>query len=158
MDGGDLAALESYLVDCIARLEPGQRAKLGRKIGSELQKANAARIAAQEDPDGAPFTPRKRPRRLRSRAGGRSRRKQGPMFLRARNRQNLRVKANASESRVGFVGAMARIMGVHQDGLEDTVTRDPSSPSVRYPVRRVLGFGPEDRLTVLELVDAHLRG
>ena len=80
------------------------------------------------------------------------------MFLRARARQHLRVQATASESRVGFVGAMARIMTVHQEGLEDTVTRDPSSPVAQYPMRRVLGFGPEDRLKVLELVDAHLRG
>lgn len=158
MEGAELAALEAYLVDFLGRLEPGERTKLGRRIGAELQKANAQRIGENVDPEGAAFTPRKRPRRLRSRGAGGRRRKTGKMFLRAKAKQHLRVKANQTESRVGFVGAMARIMGVHQGGLEDTVTRDPDSPSVRYAMRRVLGFGPEDRLAILNLVDAQLRG
>jgi hypothetical protein len=78
------------------------------------------------------------------------------MVLRARSRQYLRPTATASEARVGYLGAMARIMNVHQEGLEDTVTRDPSSPMARYPARRVLGFGPEDRLMILEVIDRHL--
>jgi phage virion morphogenesis protein len=160
MEGDGLEALASYLVDLTDRLKPGERAKLGRRIATELQKANAARIAANVDPEGAAFVPRKKHRQLRGRAksGLRARRKQGKMFLRARSTANLRAKANASEARVGFVGAMVRIMGVHQEGLEDHVTRDPSSPIAKYPMRRVLGFGPDDRLMILELLDAQLRG
>lgn len=157
---GDLDALEKYLVDLTDRLTPAERAKAGRRIAAELQKANAARIGANVDPEGSPFVPRKKARRLRGRGRSeiRTRRKQGKMFLRAKAKSNLKARADASEARVGFVGAMVRIMGVHQDGLEDHVTRDPSSPIVKYPARRVLGFGPEDRLMVLETLDRLLQG
>lgn len=158
MAADTLEGLEAYLRSCIERLSPAQRVQLGRRIGTELQKANAQRIGQNVDPEGTAFTPRKQHRELRGRRRRnlRSRRKTGPMFLRARARKYLRVEATAGESRVGYVGAMARIMTVHQEGLEDTVTRDPRSPTVKYDVRRVLGFGPEDRLTVLRICEAQL--
>jgi phage virion morphogenesis protein len=156
----NLDGLESFLQQCVDRLSPAERVKLGRRIGNELQKTNATRIRENVDPEGNEFAPRKSPRRLRGRGrrGIRSRRKSGPMFLRAKAKKYLRVTATAGETRVGYVGAMARIMSVHQEGLYDHVTRNPNSPIVKYDARRVLGFAAEDRLKVLEIVAAQLGG
>lgn len=74
------------------------------------------------------------------------------MFQRASEPRYLRRESTAGEARVGFVGAMARIMSVHQYGLRDTVTRDPNSPQVAYPARVVLGMTADDRLRILDQV------
>jgi phage virion morphogenesis protein len=151
--------LEAFLADFASRLEPGQRKKMGVRIAAHLQRARAKTIGANVDPDGQPFEPRKtpRPQRGRDKVARKKRSiKNRKMFLRARTGKFLRKQATANEARVGFAGAMARIMTVHQEGLEDHVTRDPSSPVVQYPMRRVLGMNEADRDAILDVVLASL--
>ena len=66
-------------------------------------------------------------------------------------RADLRKETPTGEAAVGFTGAMARIMTMHQEGLRDTVTRDPNS-SVQYPARQVLGFPESDRNALLDII------
>jgi phage gpG-like protein len=68
----------------------------------------------------------------------------------------LRKESSQGQAQVGFVGAMARIMRVHQYGESDTVTRDPSSPRITYPARVVLGINPDDRIRILEQITARI--
>lgn len=156
---GDAGALDTALADFASRLEPAARRKLAARIAIDLRKANAERIAANVDPDGQPFVPRKkaRPTRLRDRAGAVKRKAKAlKMFRSAGKARFLRREASSGEARVGFVGAMARIMRVHQLGQRDTVTRDPNSPEVKYPARVPLGFSAFDRLHVLDQVADHI--
>lgn len=160
----EFAPLEQALDAMLARLGPVQRRALAAKVASDLRKARAANIKANEQPDGSAMVPRKpklsgsmRGKKLRDRAessGGGLRNRR--MFLRAAGPGYLRKEAGPDGAQVGFVGAMARIMRVHQEGLRDTVTRKPNSPEVQYPVRQVLGFNEADRAALLERVAEHL--
>lgn len=153
---GDFAPLIDAIDDLTARLAPVERAKLSREAATDLRRANAERIARNVTPAGEPMTPRKsrRPRRL---AAGVAERRQGLMFRSAGKPKFLRKRSSADGLEVGYAGAMARIMRVHQEGLRDTVTRDPSSPAVTYPARPTLGLTPEDRLRLLDRVAAQVQ-
>lgn len=160
----DFAPLEQALDDFASRISPNERAVLARSIATELRDANAKRMRANTQPDGAPMIPRKqrapgkdRTKRIRDEVTGRKRqRRGGKMFLRATAPRYLRKESSQGEAAVGFVGAMARIMEVHQYGLSDHVTRDPNSPTAVYPARVVLGFTDEDRSRILDQVAAQL--
>ena len=65
------------------------------------------------------------------------------MFERIRQAKHLKVQTDADQVAVGFLGRVARIARVHQQGLTDRVSRD--GPSVRYERRQLLGFTAEDR-------------
>lgn len=43
----------------LAKLSPGQRTQLAREIARSLRQSQSQRIAAQKNPDGSPFAPRK---------------------------------------------------------------------------------------------------
>jgi phage virion morphogenesis protein len=164
-DFADFAPLDLALEELASRIAPGERKQLGRAIATDLRGANAKRIRANVEPEGEPMVPRKakgrggvRPKRLRDKVTGLKRSvKMAKMFSRATAPQYLRKESSDGEAQVGFVGAMARIMRVHQYGLRDTVTRDPNSPAVTYPERAVIGLTAEDRLRVLEKVTAQLQ-
>ena len=146
--------LEAYLVGFLSRLEPGERRKTGMRIAAYLQRARAKTIGANTDPDGQPFTPRK-PRAPQ--AGDKVAKKKRSikdrkMFLKARTTKYLRKQATASEASVGYAGAMARLMTVHQEGRKDRVSRAPGSPVAQYPMRRILGLNEADREEVLAIV------
>jgi phage virion morphogenesis protein len=159
--GGGGAEQFSPLVDALddlaARIDAPARKTLGRAIATDLRTANARRIRANAQPDGEAMTPRKkqgghlRSGRLRDPASRakRSVRTQR-MFARAGQPRYLRKESTTGDAQVGFVGAMARIMRVHQYGLRDTVTRDPASPAVTYPERVVLGLDHDDRARILD--------
>jgi phage virion morphogenesis protein len=151
----DLEQLEDWIGALIARLEPGQRRQLARAIGMDARKSQVSRIAAQMNPDGSSFTPRKRPP-LRAK-GGRVKRHAGAMFRKLRSSAYLGVQATQDEVAIGFFNPMvSRLARVHQDGLVDKVERKANAPSVRYPVRQLLGYTGDDRQRVLELVMKHL--
>ncbi len=163
----DFAPLIDALDSLADRIGPGERGKLGRDIASGLRKANAARIRPNVEPDGDGMEPRKRrssgrlrANRLRDEASpSRSAKtsvRQERMFQRATGPKYLRKESSQGEAQVGFVGAMARIMAVHQYGQADTVTRDPSSPRVTYPERVVLGINADDRGRILEQITARI--
>jgi phage virion morphogenesis protein len=153
--GAGIEQLETFLADFASSIEPAERKKMGLKIAAHLQKARQKTIGANVDAEGRAFEPRKKPRARRKRDKVTQLKrsiKQRKMFLRARNTQYLRKEATTGEARVGYVGAMARIMTVHQEGLEDTVTRDPSSPVAKYAMRRVLGISEADNEAIMDIV------
>lgn len=162
---GDLDVLEDWVGGLIARLAPAERRKLARAVGVDLRRSQAERIAAQKNPDGTAFAPRKRPAKakaaIRSKAGRIKRRaaerQAGPMFRKLRRAGYLKVKASADDVQVGFpAGATSRIARVHQEGLRDRVVRAPGAKVVTYPARVLLGFTDADRQVLLDRVLAHL--
>lgn len=155
-DFADFAPLTDALDDLTARLQPGERRKLAGKVGTSLRATNAKRIKANVTPDGAPMAPRKAKPARKLRPGSLRQAKAARMFQSAGKPQFLRRQIAEDGVEVGFVGAMARIMRVHQFGLRDTVTRDPNSPAVTYEARPVIGLTPEDRIAMLDQVTAHL--
>ncbi|NBW10487.1 MAG: phage virion morphogenesis protein [Caulobacteraceae bacterium] len=152
----DLEQLEDWIGALIAKLEPGQRRQLARAIGMDVRKAQVSRIAAQMNPDGSSYTPRKRPP-LRAKAG-RVKRHAGDMFRKLRSSAYLGVQATQDEVAIGFFNpAVSRLARVHQEGLVDKVERKPGAPSVRYAMRQLLGYTDGDRERVADLVMKHLQ-
>ncbi len=154
-DFADFAPLTDAIDDLTSALQPGERRKLAGQVGTRLRTANAKRLKANVTPDGEPMAPRKQPSR-RLRPGALRDRKPARMFQSAATPRYLRKQATEDQIEVGFVGAMARIMRVHQFGLRDTVTRDPASPAVTYEARPGIGLTPDDRLGILAQVTDHL--
>lgn len=155
----EFAPLEQALDGLLARMSPSGRKALANRIAIDLRRARAANIAANEEPDGSAMVPRKdpAPARLRKRAGQLREKARERMFRKAGSARFLQRRAGADGLEVGFAGAMARIMRVHQEGLRDTVTRRAGAPEVQYPERQVLGFTDADRAALLERVAEHLK-
>lgn len=164
----DFAPLDQLVDGLLEGIEPGPRRRLATTIATDLRSANARRIKANVTPDGAAMAPRKGPARKKGKGpslhrgsakvqGSAARKaKMGLMFQRAAGPSILRREATENEARVGFPGAMARVMAVHHFGLRDTVTRDPGSPEVTYAARPVIGMNDADRARVFDKVIASL--
>lgn len=140
--------LAPHLQGLLTALGPAQRRKLAREVGTELRRRQQQRIAAQVDPDGTPYAPRKP--RLRTKAG----RIRRALFARLRTTRYLRVEATADTAFVTIAGRAARIARVHQYGLTDRVS--PKGPVVRYTERRILGFSGADEGAIADLIVDHL--
>lgn len=139
-DSADLLHdFDAWAAPLAARLEPAARRKVMQGLARELRKRTAARMAAQQNPDGSAWEPRKR---IRARHG-RGRIKAQKMYLKLRQAKHLKIAADADSATVKFSGADARIARVAQYGLVDRVS--PRGPSVRYPQRQLLGFADADR-------------
>jgi phage virion morphogenesis protein len=141
----ELHALDDWARALLARLSPAARRTLARDLARELRRQQQARIAAQRNPDGSPYAPRKRQhdssaRKLRNKKG---RIKRAAMFRRLRSSRFMRVEADANGLAVGFAGRVARIARVHQFGELDGVA--PGGVEYRYPARRLLGLAEEER-------------
>ncbi len=158
------APLDQRIDGLLDGIEPGSRRKLGMAIATDLRAANARRIKANVTPEGAAMAPRKtkpsgnaRTRRLRDAATRQKKSvKMGRMFQRAAGPSILRREASEDEARVGYPGALARVMAVHHFGLRNTVTRDPGSPEVTYATRPVIGLNEADRTRIFDKVVASL--
>ncbi|MFD0726963.1 phage virion morphogenesis protein [Lysobacter brunescens] len=147
----DLTALETWAEPLLARLSPGERRALSMTMGREIRRSQHARVQAQLDADGRQFVPRKA---LRDQAGRIRRQRDGKLFRQLTKADYLRVQATPDGVAVGFFGRVARIALVHQEGLVDQVK--PGGPSVRYERRKLLGFTPEDRERMRDLLLQHL--
>ncbi|AKC77311.1 tail protein [Xanthomonas arboricola] len=147
----ELTALETWAAPLLARLQPGERRTLARKIGMELRRSQSQRIGKQQAPDGSPYVPRKH--QLRQKSG---RVKRVKMFAKLRQAKHLKVSASPDAVSVGFVGRVSRIARVHQEGRVDQVRRH--GPKVRFAARPLLGWNAEDRLRVQQLIAKHLDG
>lgn len=147
----DLAALERFLGPLVERLSPGARIRVARKIGEELRRANARRIAANVEPDGAAMEPRKRRKRL---TDGKGRiRRTGKMFPKIRQARSLRITPSPDEVRVGFESPMiAHTARAHHEGLADYVGRTKDGKVIRtqYPRRRLLGISAADEAAIID--------
>jgi phage virion morphogenesis protein len=148
-----LAPLDTRLAGLLAALEPRERTGLARDIARTLRASQAARIAAQQNPDGSAYAPRKPNLKLRHQRGGIRRR---AMFAKLRTARWLKAEATAESAVVAFANQVQRIAQVHQRGLRDRVNR--TGLEVDYPARRLLGFtDPEIRVIEARVLD-HLAG
>jgi phage virion morphogenesis protein len=147
----DLTAVEDWAAAFLHRLEPGERRVLAGQIARELRRSQAARITAQENPDGSAFKARKpQPRKLRDKIGTI---KRGPMFKKLRLAQRLKIiEASGQEIAIGFTGRDAHIARVHQDGLAEKV----GNRTITYPQRRLLGITEADSSRLMDTVLAFL--
>ena len=150
----DLRQLELWAAGLLAKVEPAARRHIARTIAIALRRAQAQRIALQKAPDGSSYPPRRqRAESLRSKRG-KLRRKQTAMFSKLRTARWLKTAVTTEGAEVGFYGRVARLARVHQEGLSDRVT--PSGPSVTYAQRVLLGFTPDDRDMIRDLLLQHL--
>ena len=142
-----IAALEDWLTQALAALEPGARSALFREIGRELRKRNQRRITRQTAPDGTPWSPRKRDQFGRVR-------KAAKMMLGLRQARRMALKATPGGLELGYSGRLAQIAAVHQFGAVDAVTE--GGAKVKYPTREILGVAPEDLAYLRERIMAAL--
>lgn len=141
--------LANYLQPLLERLSMGGRARLAKQIGRDLRKSQGKRISEQKNPDGSSYTPRRK--RLREQKGKIKRK----MFTKIKNTSNLKVLSNADSIAIGFVGRVARIARVHQEGLKDRAEK--GAPDVVYPKRELLGFTDQDIKLVEDSFLKHIK-
>lgn len=146
----ELDPLEAYCSALLANLEPSSRRQLAREIGTGLRSSNAKRIAAQRNPDGSPYEPRKA-QKLRRKKGSIRR----GMFAKLRTARFLKMQASSESAVIKFAGEVERIAEVHHYGLRDKVNRRRSL-EVQYPERKLLGIPSEDVSLVEDFVIEHL--
>lgn len=144
-----LLALDAFAADLIANLDPGARRQLAVDVAKALRLRQAERIAAQQNPDGTPYAPRKSQMRQKK---GRIRR---TMFAKLRTARYLKAASTADEAVVRFAENVARIAAVHQGGLRDYVNRR-TGLEVEYPKRELLGFADADIDLISEITIEHL--
>ncbi|WP_080951775.1 phage virion morphogenesis protein [Xanthomonas citri] len=145
----ELTALENWAAPLLARLQPGERRTLARKIGTELRRSQSQRIGKQQAPDGTPYAPRKQ--QLRQKSG---RVKRAKMFAKLRQAKYFKVSASPNAVSVGFVGRVARIARVHQEGLVEQIGKH--GPRVRYERRALLGINSGNRREIHDLLLKHI--
>ena len=141
--------LANYLQPLLERLSMGESARLAKQIGRDLRKSQGKRISEQKNPDGSSYTPRRK--RLREQKGKIKRK----MFTKIKNTSNLKVLSNADSIAIGFVGRVARIARVHQEGLKDRAEK--GAPDVVYPKRELLGFTEQDIKLVEDSFLKHIK-
>lgn len=139
----ELSAIEGWAGALLARLSPAARRTATRDIARELRRSQQARIAAQKNPDGTTYEPRKiRSRKNRPR-DKRGRVKRTAMFARLRNSRWALIEGTATELAVGFAGRVARLARVHHFGKKSVVA--PGGPKYQYPARMLLGMTKIER-------------
>lgn len=148
MIDGNLDRLEGFLGRFVTALSPREMRGLASKIGQSLRRSNAARIAANVEPDGGAMQPR-RPREGK---------KRGKMFRHLRQARVLKVRPTPDGVTVGFQGQAQKVAKVHHLGEEDVVgrTRDGRTIRARYAARRLLGIGDVDEDDILAAAEKHL--
>ncbi|WP_088503455.1 phage virion morphogenesis protein [Burkholderia ubonensis] len=139
----DLHAIEKWAGGLLAKLAPAARRRLFRELGRDMRRAQQSRVAAQQNPDGSAYAPRKIKKGgkgLRAKAG---RVKRAAMFRKLRTARYLKIEVDETGLAIGFDNRLSRIVRVHQEGQKAPV--EPGGPLAQYPVRIVLGFAPADR-------------
>ncbi len=151
-----LERLESWAATLLNQLQPTKRHRLIREIAQALRRSQQQRIAAQHNPDGSAFTPRKPRRRpkakhLRDKA---SRIRRKAMFIKLKTARFLKVESSAQDLTIGFTARAVRLAQVHQYGKIDQVA--PGGPRYRYPARVLLGLMQEEKVMIRDRVLAYL--
>ncbi|PZP30438.1 MAG: phage virion morphogenesis protein [Roseateles depolymerans] len=141
----DLQQFDEWLAPLLANLAPAKRRAMARDIARELRRSQQRRIAAQQNPDGSAYEPRKP--LLRDRKGEIKRR---AMFTKIRQASYLKTQASPEEATVGFAGRIARIASVHQFGLRDLVKA--GGPEYTYPKRALLGLTSDEKERVRSMI------
>ena len=145
----EFVRLESFAADLIAGLEPDARKALAQDMARQLRASQQKRIAAQQNPDGSGYAPRKP--QLRHKKGKIKRQ----MFAKLRTAKYLKATGNADAAIVTFISAVQRMALVHQKGLRDKVNRK-TGLEADYPARALLGLSAADETLIRDLVTAHL--
>lgn len=143
----NLRALEDWAGALLAKLSPAARRQLNQEIGRELRRSQQQRIAAQRNPDGTPYAPRKN---LRGKAG----RIKREMFAKLRQAKHLKLQSTEHSIAIGFVGRAARLARVHQYGLRDRPERGQAD--VQYERREQLGLTNADLELIRDRLLEHL--
>lgn len=142
----NLSLLVTHITPFLENLSSSELAKLNKKIGNDLRRSQQSRIAAQLNPDGSSYTPR------RLRDGKRLRKK---MFSKLKTYKYFRNLSNAERVSVGFINSIGRIAKVHQFGLRDRVEKN--GPTTTYSRRELLGFTDAEILRIEQSVLRHLK-
>src|SRR5450830_207611 len=100
-------------------LARAQRLAINHKVAIDLRNSQAQRIKAQQGPDGAPYTARKKRKEFK-RKNGRIKRQKAAMFAKIRTEKYLKVKTTGDQIEVGFFDWVAR---VHQFGQQDRLSK-----------------------------------
>lgn len=145
----DIPSLEAFADDLIAALSPVQRKALAKDIAKYLRPAQTRRIAAQLNPDGSPYEPRKP--QIRHRIGKIRR----TMFAKLRTSKYLKTQATADGATLSFTGGVEHMALVHQLGLRDVVNRITGKEAT-YPARELLGMTDDDKAALRALITTHL--
>jgi len=134
----NLQVLEEWAGALLSKLEPKERRQLNLGIARKLRRNQQRRIAAQKNPEGTPYAPRKDRQHLRSKRG----RVKQKMFTKLRQVRHLKQQSDANSIALAFLGRTARLARVHQYGLRDRP--GPNAPDVQYSARELLGFTNAD--------------
>lgn len=140
----DLAAVEQLTGALLRSVAPPARRKILTAIARDIRRSQSDRIAAQKEPDGSAFAPR----RLKPKKKGKLRQRR--MFAKIRLAKHLRTQATADEATIGFAGPASRIARIHQLGLDDAPA--PGMRKVRYTRRVLLGFTDAELERALDTV------
>jgi phage virion morphogenesis protein len=153
MPDQDLTRLDEWFGRILQGLSPAERRRAALKLGQALRRSNLKRIAANIDPDGTPFAPRKarydRKGRLRTKAGGK-------MFQGLRYAKHWRIDADEDGVELS-PPPRRRPHGRRQPVRRNRHRRPPAQRHqirARYPERRLLGFSEEDEGLALEIAAA----
>lgn len=129
--------LAPWLNRIAQQLNDGQKRKLNQRLSTKLRIALKRRIAAQKDPNGRRFTPRKRSQRGSIRSGA--------MFKRLP--KMIKTAYSSSHAEIGFAGRTAEVMKVHQYGK--TIKPSEDSKATRYPIRETVGWSDDDKKLII---------
>lgn len=130
--------LREWLDGLALSLAPAESKQLMQSLAQELRVRTRQRIAAQRDPSGQKFIPRKREQLGRIRRDA--------MFSKLQHQ--LKTQYSSEYAAVGLAGRNAMIARVHQYGLSDRPSRN--TQPVRYAQRELLGFGTDDQAWAIQ--------
>ncbi|KMK50478.1 tail protein [[Actinobacillus] muris] len=139
-----------HLQALVQQLSPQQRKALTREIGKQLAQSQRKRIAAQKNPDGTPYAPRKVQKRVK-----RGKVKQKAMFAKLRTARLMKTRTNGDGVEIGYAGQAGFIADIHQHGKSSRVLRHLNW-KVKYDQRELLGFSGDDQAMIENIVLAHL--
>lgn len=149
----ELAPFDARVAGLLSQLQPAARRRLAAEIARRLKASQAQRIAAQRNPDGTPYEPRKPQTRLAAKRGALRRR---AMFAKLRTARWMKTAATPDAAVITFAAAVQRMAQVHQYGLRDKVNK--SGLMADYPERRLLGLAASEIDDIEDRILDHLAG
>lgn len=150
----ELQRIEDWIGGLLVKVSPVERRRLSRKIGLDLRRSQSVRVAAQRNPDGTDYVPRKNQKRIRNNKG-RLKRMRAEMFPRLKMVSRMNLKTDQDQISISFLEKVSRIARVHQLGLKDRVSKN--GPDAQYPARRLLGFSQTDEQLIRDSILKHLK-
>lgn len=143
----NLDQLDAWLTHTLERLTPAaQKKKLLRKVGLDLRRTTARRIAAQQSPEGDAWPARKpQPRK-------KNHRPRQKMMQKLRHTRHLRLRVEQDSLRLGWTGSAGRLARIHHYGLRQKLAYGVA----QYPARELIGLAAGDEQLVRDSILKHL--